>query len=54
MAALLEQHLDARGVGSLFLHGGIPVRRREEMVEEFQAGRVPVFLLSLQARAAPG
>jgi SNF2 family DNA or RNA helicase len=49
MATLLQQHLDARGVRSLFLHGGIPVRRREEMVEEFQAGRVPVFLLSLRA-----
>ena len=49
MATLLQQHLDARGVRSLFLHGGVPVRRREEMVEEFQAGRVPVFLLSLRA-----
>jgi hypothetical protein len=49
MATLLQQHLDARGIGSLFLHGGVPVRRREEMVEEFQAGRAPVFLLSLKA-----
>ena len=49
MATLLQQHLDERGIRSLFLHGGIPVRRREEMVEEFQAGRVPVFLLSLRA-----
>jgi SNF2 family DNA or RNA helicase len=49
MATLLQRHLDARGIRSLFLHGGIPVRRREEMVEEFQAGRVPVFLLSLRA-----
>ena len=49
MATLLQQHLDARGVRSLFLHGGIPVRRREEMVDEFQAGGAPVFLLSLRA-----
>ena len=49
MATLLQQHLDARGVRSLFLHGGIPVHRREEMVEDFQAGRAPVFLLSLRA-----
>jgi superfamily II DNA or RNA helicase len=49
MATLLQQHLDARGIRSLFLHGGIPVRRREEMVEQFQAGRAPVFLLSLRA-----
>ena len=49
MAMLLQQHLDARGIGSLFLHGGVPVRRREEMVARFQAGEVPVFLLSLKA-----
>jgi superfamily II DNA or RNA helicase len=49
MATLLQQHLDARGIGSLFLHGGVPVRRREEMVAQFQAGEVPVFLLSLKA-----
>jgi SNF2 family DNA or RNA helicase len=49
MATLLQQHLDARGIRSLFLHGGVPVRRREEMVTEFQAGAAPVFLLSLKA-----
>jgi len=49
MAALLQQHLDDRGIGSLFLHGGLPVARREEMVARFQAGDVPVFLLSLKA-----
>ena len=49
MATLLQQHLDARGIGSLFLHGGVPVPRREGMVDRFQAGDVPVFLLSLKA-----
>jgi len=49
MATLLQSHLDGRGIGSLFLHGGVPVRRREEMVARFQAGEVPVFLLSLKA-----
>jgi SNF2 family DNA or RNA helicase len=49
MATLLQQHLDARGIGSLFLHGKVPVPRREEMVARFQAGDVPVFLLSLKA-----
>lgn len=49
MARLLERHLDASGVPSLFLHGGTPVRAREEMVATFQAGGVPVFLLSLKA-----
>jgi superfamily II DNA or RNA helicase len=49
MARLLERHLDAAGVPSLFLHGGTPVRAREEMVDTFQAGGIPVFLLSLKA-----
>jgi SNF2 domain-containing protein/SNF2 helicase protein/helicase-like protein len=49
MATLLQQHLDARGIGSLFLHGGVPVPRREELVARFQAGKAPVFLLSLKA-----
>jgi SNF2-related domain/SNF2 Helicase protein/Helicase conserved C-terminal domain len=49
MATLLQQHLDGCGIRSLFLHGGVPVRRREEMVEQFQAGHAPVFLLSLKA-----
>ena len=49
MGTLLQQHLDARGIRSLFLHGRTPVRRREEMVDEFQRGRAPVFLLSLKA-----
>jgi superfamily II DNA or RNA helicase len=49
MAAMLQQHLDTRGIGSLYLHGGVPVRRREEMVRRFQSGDAPVFLLSLKA-----
>ncbi|MEU1352671.1 DEAD/DEAH box helicase [Streptomyces cinnamoneus] len=49
MARLLEHHLAARGVPTQFLHGGTPVARREEMVQRFQDGEVPVFLLSLKA-----
>ncbi|MFB6873154.1 DEAD/DEAH box helicase [Streptomyces sp. NPDC056323] len=49
MATLLEKHLAERGTPTLFLHGGTPVARREEMVERFQRGEVPVFLLSLKA-----
>lgn len=49
LARLLERHLADRGVGTLFLHGGTPVPRREEMVRSFQAGEAPVFLLSLKA-----
>ena len=49
MARLLERHLAARGIGTQLLHGGTPVPRREELVARFQAGDVPVFLLSLKA-----
>jgi superfamily II DNA or RNA helicase len=49
MARLLERHLAAAGVPTLFLHGGTPVRQREQMVDAFQAGEAPVFLLSLKA-----
>ncbi|MFH8974510.1 DEAD/DEAH box helicase [Streptomyces sp. NPDC017890] len=49
MARLLEQHLAARGVPSLFLHGGTSVTARETLVRRFQDGEVPVFLLSLKA-----
>ncbi|WP_244809382.1 DEAD/DEAH box helicase [Streptomyces sp. So13.3] len=49
MARLLEHHLTARGINSLYLHGGTPVKRREEMVDAFQHGEAPVFLLSLKA-----
>ncbi|MYZ16427.1 DEAD/DEAH box helicase, partial [Streptomyces sp. SID337] len=49
MARLLEAHMAARGIVSQLLHGGTPVARREEMVDRFQSGEVPVFLLSLKA-----
>ena len=49
MARLLEAHWAASGVEHQFLHGGTPVRERERMVARFQAGEVPVFLLSLKA-----
>ncbi|MEV5513280.1 DEAD/DEAH box helicase [Streptomyces flaveolus] len=49
MARLLERHLAARGVPSLFLHGGTSVTERDSLVRRFQDGEVPVFLLSLKA-----
>ncbi|WP_328885124.1 DEAD/DEAH box helicase [Streptomyces sp. NBC_00316] len=49
MARLLEQHLAARGVRTQFLHGGTPIAEREAMVDRFQEGATPVFLLSLKA-----
>lgn len=49
MARLIERHLAERGVTTQFLHGGTPVPQREAMVERFQEGGIPVFLLSLKA-----
>ena len=49
MGRLLERHLEQRGVRSLFLHGGVPVGQRQEMVDQFQSGASPVLLLSLKA-----
>ncbi len=49
MARLIERHLADRGIPSQFLHGGTPVGTREAMVQRFQDGEVPVFLLSLKA-----
>jgi superfamily II DNA or RNA helicase len=49
MCRLIEEHLADRGVPTLFLHGRVPARRREELVARFQDGGAPVFLLSLKA-----
>ncbi|MEP6526898.1 MAG: DEAD/DEAH box helicase [Nocardioidaceae bacterium] len=49
MAALLEAHFAGHGLRTLFLHGGVPARARERMVDEFQSGAAPVFILSLKA-----
>ncbi|MHB1536579.1 MAG: DEAD/DEAH box helicase, partial [Acidimicrobiales bacterium] len=49
MQALIQGRLTELGVPTLFLHGGVPARRREELVAAFQAGQAPVFLLSLKA-----
>ncbi|MBB4904210.1 DEAD/DEAH box helicase [Actinophytocola algeriensis] len=50
MARLLERHLGERGVPTQLLHGGTPVRQRDELVRAFQeSAEPPVFLLSLKA-----
>ncbi|MFE7424392.1 DEAD/DEAH box helicase [Streptomyces sp. NPDC057545] len=49
MARLLSAHLAARAIPSQLLHGGTPVAERERLVDRFQSGEAPVFLLSLKA-----
>ena len=47
--SLVEARLEHLGVPTLFLHGKVGAKRRTEMVDAFQAGQVPVLLLSLKA-----
>ncbi|MGN9792870.1 DEAD/DEAH box helicase [Streptomyces sp. OZ13] len=49
MARLLSAHLTSRAIPSQLLHGGTPIAERERMVDRFQSGEVPVFILSLKA-----
>ncbi len=49
MGRLIEEHLASIGARTLFLHGSVPVRRRQEMVDAFQDGDVDVFVVSLKA-----
>ena len=49
MAKLLRRRLKELEVGSEFLHGGTPARNRQAMVDRFQEGLFPVFVLSLKA-----
>ncbi|MGI8685200.1 MAG: DEAD/DEAH box helicase [Acidimicrobiales bacterium] len=49
MGRLLERHLGAAGLRTLFLHGSVPVPAREAMVDRFQAGEAHAFVISLKA-----
>ncbi len=47
--SLVEARLADLQIPSLFLHGAVPAARRAAMVDAFQGGAAPVFLLSLKA-----
>lgn len=50
MGAMLRHDLQEKlGVEALFLHGGTSRKQRDEMIERFQAGGSPIFILSLKA-----
>ena len=52
MGDLLKEHLqETFGREVLFLHGGVPQKKRARMVDRFQeeGNRLPVFILSLKA-----
>ena len=50
MGAMLRHQIQEKlGVEALFLHGKTTRSQREEMIQRFQAGRSPIFILSLKA-----
>jgi len=52
MGEILRRHLqETFGCEVLFLHGGVPRRQRDSMVERFESGAAgpPIFILSLKA-----
>jgi len=49
MGRLLEHHLAEQGMRTLFFHGSLPVKRRQELVDRFQHGEADAFVISLRA-----
>jgi SNF2 family DNA or RNA helicase len=49
MGTLLTGHLDRPDRPAQFLHGGVPEATRQTLVDRFQAGEVPVFVISVKA-----
>ena len=49
MGDLLVDRLTELGIEARFLNGSVPLSKRSVMVDDFQAGRFPVFVISLKA-----
>jgi hypothetical protein len=49
MGQLLVDHLTQRGIEARFLHGGLTLGQRSELVDAFARGDVNVFVVSLKA-----
>jgi SNF2 family DNA or RNA helicase len=50
MGAMLRHDLQEKlGVEALFLHGKTSKKQRDDMIQKFQAGGSPIFILSLKA-----
>lgn len=47
--AIIREALDKEKIPYLYLDGSVPMKKREEMVHEFQEGDCPFFLISLKA-----
>ncbi|MDZ7732554.1 MAG: DEAD/DEAH box helicase [Acidimicrobiia bacterium] len=49
MGRLLEAHLAEAGAATAFLHGRVAAKKRQELVDRFQAGETDTFVISLKA-----
>ena len=47
--SLVRQRLDKQNRSYLYLDGAVPVRQRDQLVQQFQRGQCPIFLISLKA-----
>ena len=47
--ALLRKELDQKGIDYLYLDGATPAGQRQKLVDAFQKGEMPLFLISLKA-----
>jgi len=47
--AMVRDRLDKQKQPYLYLDGSVPVRQRDQLVQQFQRGECPVFLISLKA-----
>ena len=47
--AIVLKELEKANIPYLYIDGSIPVKERQKLVEQFQAGECPVFVISLKA-----
>ena len=47
--ALIKKALNAASIPYLYIDGTVPIKERQKLVEQFQNGECPVFLISLKA-----
>lgn len=52
MLDIIEDHLKTLGIDSIMLTGKTPSNKRGALIEKFQTGTIPVFLISLKAGGA--
>ncbi|MBL4660165.1 MAG: DEAD/DEAH box helicase [Alcanivoracaceae bacterium] len=52
MLDIIQQHLNDLNIGSIMLTGKTPANKRGALIDKFQQGEIPVFLISLKAGGA--